>query len=243
MTVTAAPRRSHQRRAFGGTQRSGSCCSRPADVTGTASGSGASQLASNDQAVERFRREARAASALNHPHICTVFDVGADPPYLAMELLEGETLQQRLARGAFDLPAAVDIALALADALDAAHAKGVVHRDIKPANIFLTPRGPKVLDFGLAKATPVAGDRGSLAVTRPADALLTDAGVTLGTIAYMSPEQLRGLNVDLRTDLFSLGLVLYEVVTGMPGVRRGDDRRDFRRHSSPASASTSRRAR
>ena len=175
-----------------------------------------SQLASNDQAVERFRREARAASALNHPHICTVFDVGADPPYLAMELLEGETLQQRLARGAFDLPAAVDIALALADALDAAHSKGVVHRDIKPANIFLTPRGPKILDFGLAKSTPVAGGRGSLDVTRPADALLTDAGVTLGTIAYMSPEQLRGLNVDLRTDLFSLGLVLYEVVTGMP---------------------------
>jgi serine/threonine protein kinase len=102
-----------------------------------------SQLASNQQAVERFRREARAASALNHPHICTVFDVGADPPYLAMELLEGETLQQRLARGAFDLPAAVDISLALADALDAAHSKGIVHRDIKPANIFLTPWGPE----------------------------------------------------------------------------------------------------
>lgn len=100
-----------------------------------------SQLATNQQAVERFRREARAASSLNHPHICTIFDVGTDPPYLAMELLDGETLQQRLARGPLDLPAAVDISLALADALDAAHCKGVVHRDIKPANIVLTRPG------------------------------------------------------------------------------------------------------
>ena len=176
-----------------------------------------SHLASNQQALERFRREARAASALNHPHICTIFDVGVDPPYLAMELLEGETLQQRLGRGALDLPAAVDIALALADALDAAHTKGVVHRDIKPANIFLTPHGPKVLDFGLAKsATAANADGMPVAVTRSAEALLTDVGVTLGTIAYMSPEQLRGLDVDPRTDLFSLGLVLHEIVTGMP---------------------------
>jgi serine/threonine protein kinase len=171
-----------------------------------------------------------------------VFDVGADPPYLAMELLEGETLQQRLARGAFDLPAAVDISLALADALDAAHSKGIVHRDIKPANIFLTPWGPKILDFGLAKSTPVAGDQGALDVTRPADALLTNVGVTLGTIAYMSPEQLRGLNVDLRTDV----LVRARSVRSRhrhAGVRRGDDNGGFRRHSSRASASTSRRAR
>ena len=112
-------------------------------------------------------------------------DVGADPLYLAMELLEGETLQQRLERGALDLPTVVDIALALADALDAAHTKGVVHRDIKPANIFLTSRGPKILDFGLAKSATLAnGDGQSVGVTRPAEVVLTDIGVTLGTIAY-----------------------------------------------------------
>ena len=134
-----------------------------------------------------------------------------------MELLEGETLQQRLERGALDLPTVVDIVLALADALDAAHTKGVVHRDIKPANIFLTSRGPKILDFGLAKSATLAnGDGQSVGVTRPAEAVLTDIGVTLGTIGTMSPEQLRGLDVDPRTNLFSLGLVLHEIVTGTP---------------------------
>jgi eukaryotic-like serine/threonine-protein kinase len=174
-------------------------------------------LESNHDARERFRREARAASALNHPNICTIFDVGTDPAYLAMELLEGESLQHRLARGSLELQAAVDIALALADALDAAHAKGVVHRDIKPANIFLTSRGPKILDFGVARRAAVTKtEGGSRAATRPTEALLTESGVTLGTIAYMSPEQLRGFTADARSDLFSLGLVVHEIVAGTP---------------------------
>jgi eukaryotic-like serine/threonine-protein kinase len=175
-------------------------------------------LTTSPQALERFQREARAASALNHPNICTIYDVGrGEVPFIAMELLEGETLQQRLTRGPLDVASVADIGLAVADALDAAHAAGIIHRDIKPANIFLTARGPKVLDFGLAKAPSGAAASGaSYEATRSAAAPLTDPGSTVGTIAYMSPEQLRGETLDARSDLFSLGLVLYEMATGRP---------------------------
>jgi eukaryotic-like serine/threonine-protein kinase len=174
------------------------------------------ELTSSATAVERLQREARTASLLNHPHICTIYDVGiTTPPFIAMELLEGESLQQRLVRGRMDLVSLLDVALAAADGLAAAHSHGFIHRDIKPANIFLTAHGPKLLDFGLAKVhapaplVPWSGDQ-----TRPADAVITDSGATVGTTAYMSPEQLRGKDLDGRTDIFSFGLVLYEMATG-----------------------------
>ena len=164
-------------------------------------------------ARDRFEREARSIAALQHPNICTIHDVGeADGrAYIVMELLHGETLQQRLCRGPIELPTFLDIAVSLADGLHAAHEAGFVHRDIKPANICLTAHGPKILDFGLAKADLRTEARTTVVETR---ATLTEAGAAIGTIAYMSPEQLRGEAVDARSDLFSFGVVLYEMATG-----------------------------
>ncbi|HEX7795265.1 MAG TPA: protein kinase [Vicinamibacterales bacterium] len=171
------------------------------------------------QARDRFRREAHAVAALQHPNICAIYDVGdlnEGDTYLVMELLQGETLQQRLARGRMDVPTLLDTAIALADALNSAHRAGIVHRDIKPGNIFLTPYGPKILDFGLAKATRDAAQDASRQDTEAVAAPLTEAGSTVGTVAYMSPEQLRGEELDVRTDLFSFGAVLYEMATNEP---------------------------